>query len=122
VSVTLVPDVYVRVKVVDPVVAPLASAGDTLIDTPDEGLAESTVRTYVVGPWPPPGLPETPLHPASSTARLIERGNPTLAAKAPARSGWVAVAEVRFRGRNGARDRVGALSSNIFGFSSCLNV
>ena len=109
-------------KVVDPVVAPLASAGDTPIDTPDAGLAENTVRTYVVGPWLLPGLPETPLHPPNSTARLIERANATFVAKAPVRSGWGAVGEVRFRGRNGAKDCVGTLSSNIFGFLSCLNV
>jgi hypothetical protein len=45
VSVTEEPESYVRVKDVDPAVAPLLSCGVTPMDTPVAGLAEFTVST-----------------------------------------------------------------------------
>jgi hypothetical protein len=45
VRVTLVPESYVRVKVVVPVPASLMSLGETVIVTPLEGLVEFTVST-----------------------------------------------------------------------------
>jgi hypothetical protein len=44
VSVTVAPAVKTRVKVVAPLAAPLASAGDTPIDMPEAGFTERTVR------------------------------------------------------------------------------
>jgi hypothetical protein len=49
VSVTLVPELYVRVKLVLPLPPPLLSAGKTPIATPLAGFAEFTVRLYVTG-------------------------------------------------------------------------
>ena len=60
VTVTTVPELYVRVKVALPFVAPLLSAGETVMLTPVAGLTEFTVRVKVVGgggvvdPPPPP--------------------------------------------------------------------
>jgi hypothetical protein len=45
VRVTVAPESYVRVKLVEPFPAPLTSVGETVIATPLEGLVESTVRT-----------------------------------------------------------------------------
>jgi hypothetical protein len=45
VSVTVVPELYVRVKLVVPFAAPLLSAGETVMATPLAGLVESIVRT-----------------------------------------------------------------------------
>jgi hypothetical protein len=45
VSVTAAPELYVRVKLVVPLVAPPLSAGNTVMATPLEGLAEFTVST-----------------------------------------------------------------------------
>ena len=47
VSVTEVPDLYVRVKLVVPLLALLLSAGETPIATPLAGSAEFTVSTNV---------------------------------------------------------------------------
>jgi hypothetical protein len=44
VSVTLVPALYVRVKLVTPLALPLLSDGETPIATPSVGLMELTVR------------------------------------------------------------------------------
>jgi hypothetical protein len=44
-NVTTVPELYVRVKGVEPVPALLLSFGDTLMEMPLEGPAESTVNT-----------------------------------------------------------------------------
>jgi hypothetical protein len=49
VSVTAAPDLYVRVKADDPLVAPLLSAGVTVMATPLLGVAESTVSTKLDG-------------------------------------------------------------------------
>jgi len=48
VRVIAVPELYVRVKLVVPLLALLLSAGDTPMATPLEGLVESTVSVYVV--------------------------------------------------------------------------
>jgi hypothetical protein len=45
VSVTVVPELYVRVKLDVPFPALLLSAGETVMATPLAGLVESTVRT-----------------------------------------------------------------------------
>ena len=49
VNVTVVPELYVRAKLVVPFPELLLSAGDTAIATPLAGFAESTVSTYVAG-------------------------------------------------------------------------
>ena len=55
-----------RVKLEVPLVAELLSAGVTVMATPLAGVAELTVRTYVVGGGgvvdpPPPPLPQAPI-------------------------------------------------------------
>jgi len=68
VRVTVVPESYVRVKLVAPFPLPVASLGDTVIATPLEGLVESTVSTQVTGagvpPPPPPQADSSTLSPA----------------------------------------------------------
>jgi hypothetical protein len=49
VSVTLVPLLYVRVKLLLPAALPLLSTGETPIATPLAGLVELTVSVYVSG-------------------------------------------------------------------------
>jgi hypothetical protein len=49
VKVTVVPELYVRVKLVEPLAALLLSAGETVMATPLAGSTESTVRTEVIG-------------------------------------------------------------------------
>jgi hypothetical protein len=69
----------VRVKLVDPFALLLLSAGVTVMATPLAGLAEFTVRTYVVAggvvevpPPPPPHAVSNKLNPLAINAAAFQ--------------------------------------------------
>ena len=76
VSVTEVPESYVRVKLVLPLPRPELSAGETLIATPLAGVVEFTVSVFRTGgvpkPLPPPLQANMPRVGAKTTNNEID--------------------------------------------------